>query len=102
MADLRRGSRNWMKGMMLSHMPLMITCQQFEDFVLAYFDGELSERQRFIFNLHLKVCRECRDYLAAYRRTVEVTRRVFDQPDGPLPTDVPEDLVNAVLAARKE
>ena len=86
--------------MMLKHMPLMITCRQFEDFILAYLEGELPERQRFVFELHLKVCRECRDYLAAYRRTIEVSKQALAEPDGPVSAEVPEDLVKAVLAAR--
>jgi predicted anti-sigma-YlaC factor YlaD len=85
---------------MLRRMPMMITCGEFEDFVLAYFEGELSSQQRFVFELHLKVCRECRDYLAAYRRAVEVAKRVFDNEDELVPADVPEDLVTAILAAR--
>lgn len=98
----RSGPMRWMRGMMLKHMPLMITCRQFEDFILAYLEEDLPERQRFVFDLHLKVCRECRDYLAAYRHTIEVSKRAFEEPEAPLPDEVPEDLVKAVLAARKE
>ncbi len=98
----RSGPMKWLRGMMLNHMPLMITCRQFEAFLLAYLEGELPEKQRLVFKLHLKVCRECRDYLAAYRRSVEVSKRAFEDPDRPLPDAVPEDLVKAVLAARNE
>ena len=90
-----------MRGLMMNVMPWMITCRQFEDFILAYLEGDLPEKQRFVFELHLKVCRECRDYLAAYRRTIEVSRRAFEGPDDPVPDEVPEDLVKAVLAARR-
>lgn len=38
-----------LRGLMLRHMPLMITCREFEDFILAYFESELSERPRFVF-----------------------------------------------------
>ncbi len=89
-----------MRGLMLRHMPLMITCREFEDFILAYLEGELSERQRFVFELHTKVCQECRDYLDAYRRTMEISKRVFEQEDEPVSDEVPEDLVKAVLAAK--
>ncbi len=56
----------WIKGMMLRRMPLMITCTEFEGFILAYLEGELPSRQRRVFEFHLKICRECRDYLAAH------------------------------------
>ena len=96
---IRRPMR-WMRGMMLKHMPLMITCQQFEEFIVGYLEGELTDRQKFVFELHLKMCRECREYLAAYKRTIELSKRAFADPDKPVPSDVPEDLIKAVLEAR--
>ena len=95
----RRSWKRRLQGVMF-RMPLMMACRQFEDFIIAYLEGELPERQRFVFELHLKVCRECRDYLAAYRRTIEISKRAFEEPDQQVPDDVPEDLVKAILAAR--
>ena len=97
---IRVGTLRWIKGLMLKHMHRMITCKEFEDFVLRYLDGELSGRQKAILKLHLAICRECRDYLAAYQRTVELGRGVFGSPEEPVPEDVPEDLVRAILDAR--
>ena len=94
--------RRRVKGMMLRHMPMMITCREFEDFILAYLDGELPLRQRRIFEFHIRVCRECRDYLTAYRLSTELAKRAFGDPDQPLPDDVPEDLVKAILAAKTQ
>lgn len=85
---------------MLNHMPLMINCREFEDFILAYLEGDLPDKQRFVFELHLKVCRECRDYLAAYKRTIEISKRAFEDEEAGVPDEVPEDLVKAILAAR--
>ncbi|WP_108881488.1 zf-HC2 domain-containing protein [Anderseniella sp. Alg231-50] len=81
-------------------LPLMITCAEFEEFILSYLDGSMSNRQRRIFEFHLAVCRECRDYLAAYRSAMTVTRDVLDAQTTETLADVPEDLVSAVLAAR--
>lgn len=89
-----------MKGMMLRHMPMMISCREFENFILAYLEGELPARQLRTFELHIRICRECRDYLAAYRLSTELARRAFEDPDQPLPEDVPDDLVKAILAAK--
>jgi len=89
-----------MRGMMHRHLPMMITCREFEDFVLSYLDGDLPDRKRRVFELHIKFCRECRDYLAAYRRTMAISKRAFEEPDGAVPDDVPEDLIKAILAAR--
>ena len=82
-------------------LPLMITCEAFEDFILAYLEGDLSPRQKFVFELHLKMCRECRDYLKAYRASLDLARSLSQDPD-PLPDAVPDDLVAAVLAARED
>ncbi|MGB5215591.1 MAG: zf-HC2 domain-containing protein [Anderseniella sp.] len=81
-------------------LPLMITCAEFEEFITAYLDGSLSNKQRRIFEFHLAVCRECRDYLAAYRTAMTVTGDVLNTQTADTLADVPEDLVSAVLAAR--
>ncbi len=78
----------------------MITCRDFAEFVWAYLDGEVSEAQRFEFDAHMAVCPPCVAYLDTYRRTVELGKRAFRDLDAPLPEDVPEDLVRAILAAR--
>lgn len=81
-------------------IPGLINCVQFEEFMVNYFEGTLPPVRRMSFNAHLKMCRECRDYLAAYKQTIDLGKAVFKDPDGPLPDDVPEDLVQAILAAR--
>ena len=43
-------------------LPFMMTCEVFEGFIDVYLDGALSSRQRFFFETHMKLCRECRDY----------------------------------------
>ena len=91
----------WFKGFMQRHMHGMITCKEFEDFVLDYLDDELPALQRSRFERHIRMCRECRQYLLAYQRTQEVSRAVFSSPDALVPDDVPEDLIKAILQARK-
>lgn len=86
--------------MFLKHLPKTITCRELEDFILAYLDGDLPYNQNFTIKLHLKGCRECRDHLAAYRTTIAITRRLYKGPDGLVPDNVPEDLIDASLAAR--
>ena len=97
----KKGIRRWLKGFMLKRMHNMITCREFEEFVLAHLDGELDRRQQSLFDWHLRLCSECRDYLAAYQRARELGQSVLSLPDDALPEDVPEDLIKAVLDARK-
>ncbi len=85
---------------LLFKLPLMITCDEFEGFILAYLEDDLPPRQKFVFETHLKVCRECRDYLAAYRTSLELARASY-RDDPAAPDDMPEDLVKAIVAARK-
>jgi len=89
-----------LKGTMLRRMHGMLTCREFEEFVLCYLDGELEPKQKKVFERHLRLCRECREYLEAYKRTVEIGQAVLAQGNGPVPGDVPEDLIKAVLDSR--
>lgn len=88
------------KSVML-RLPLMITCREFEDFVLDYLDGNLRNSQRRVFEMHLRMCRECREYLAAYKRTMELSRMALEEPPSVTMDEVPEDLIKAVLDAQQ-
>lgn len=95
------GIRRWLKGFMLRRVHGMITCEQFEAFVLAYLDDDLPPARRVVFDRHLRWCRECREYLAAYRRSIELGREVSGAGGELLGEDVPEDLIRAILDANR-
>lgn len=82
----------------MSKMPLMIDCRDFEAFIIAYFEDELTPKQLFIFNTHLRVCRECREFLRAYKATMDLASGAHGLPIADLP-EVPEDLIAAVIDA---
>ncbi len=88
------------KAFMFRSLPMMINCREFEEFLIDYFEDSLPKRQRRIFEMHLRLCRECREYLVAFKRTIDVSKRVFTDLDEQVPDDVPEDLVRAILDAR--
>ncbi len=96
------GMRRMIKGFMLKHGPGMITCEEFETFILDYLDGALPPAQRRVFEWHLKICRECRDYLEAYRASIALGKAAMQEVDAPEIDEVPEDLVRAVLDAREK
>jgi anti-sigma factor RsiW len=89
------------RGFLQRRVPLMITCREIEDFILDYLDGALPWRQRVVFRAHMVLCRECRDYLASYEKAIALGKAVFQHPDEQAPDEVPEDLVRAILTARK-
>ncbi len=78
-----------------------LTCQEFIDFVGEYMEGELSGAELLRFQRPLEICPYCVDYLASYERTVRSGKAAFQDPDGPVPTEVPEELVRAIQASRR-
>lgn len=77
-----------------------MTCREFAAFLMEYLENELSEEQRREFEHHLAECDMCVVYLQNYRAVVRLGKAAFTEADGPLPKDVPEELVQAILAAR--
>ena len=47
----------------------MLSCQQLTELVTDYTDGRLSLIQRVQFELHIGMCRHCREYLRQLRAT---------------------------------
>lgn len=77
-----------------------LTCRQIIDYVQAFLDGELPRRERTIFELHLNLCPDCLNYLRSYQATLALAKRAGR--DEPTESPVPDDLVQAILAARKQ
>jgi anti-sigma factor RsiW len=77
-----------------------VNCREFVDFLMAYLDGELSPAEREVFQQHTVDCPPCQTYLDTYRETVRIGGALCE-PDGPVPEDVPDELVAAILAARE-
>ena len=78
----------------MTYVPMMITCQQFEEFIIEYLEDTLPKEKHRLFEFHIRTCRECREYLAAYQRSREITQGCI----GTVATldDVPNDLIAAV------
>jgi anti-sigma factor RsiW len=79
-----------------------MTCRELVGFLGAYLEGELAPDTRARFAAHLAACGECAAYLETYRATVGLAKNAFQDPDAPIPEDVPDDLVKAILAARRK
>ena len=77
-----------------------ISCREVLDFLAAYLDGELPEGVQSEFERHLTRCPECVHYLESYRETARLVQRARDL-DGPAPDEVPEELVEAILASKR-
>ncbi len=79
-----------------------MNCRELAEFILEYTTGELPAEVREVFELHLSRCDNCHEYLAQYKHTVDCERRAFESAPAPLPADVPEELIQAILKARRE
>ncbi len=79
----------------------MLTCKEFDDFMVDFLEGGLPVWQKFNCWLHVKMCRECAPFVQQYRRVVALGKNAFDSPDSAVPDSVPEELVKAALAHRK-
>jgi predicted anti-sigma-YlaC factor YlaD len=74
-----------------------VTCQEIADFLMDYLDGTLPGTQRAIFEEHLGECPECVAYIKSYQATIRMSKKT--RPEAP--DTAPEDLIQAILAARK-
>ena len=77
-----------------------MTCRELADFLGDYVSGELAADVQTSFERHLNLCVNCRRYLEQYRQSIALSRRAFDDVNAAPPDDVPEDLIEAILAAR--
>jgi anti-sigma factor RsiW len=78
-----------------------MTCREFADFIADYLSGELPPDSRSEFEHHLRLCVNCRTYLSGYEETVKLGRRAFADDDAAVPSQVPEELVQAILRAKR-
>jgi anti-sigma factor RsiW len=76
-----------------------MTCQEILDFLMHYLDGDLPADQRSLFEEHLGECPACVDYLRSYEATIQMGRDACAGEPGC--KDVPEALIQAILAARR-
>jgi anti-sigma factor RsiW len=66
---------------------------------MEYLNGELAPAEHAEFEAHLAECPWCVAYLQTYRDTIRLGKAAFAAADA-LPADVPEELVQAILAVR--
>jgi anti-sigma factor RsiW len=77
-----------------------MTCRELSEFIVDYRSGNLSPEVHTDFEEHLVNCAGCLTYLRSYEETIRLAKGAYAHPEDPLPADVPEQLVQAILAAR--
>jgi anti-sigma factor RsiW len=76
-----------------------MTCREATEFLLDYLDGNLPASVAAELEVHLRKCGWCTEYVASYRKTVATCRTLAS--DQPAESAVPEELIQAILAARR-
>jgi len=78
-----------------------ITCRELIEFLHLYLDGELPSDRAAEFERHLSVCVSCVNYLKTYREVIALGKAACRDWDAPAADEYPEELVGAVLSARR-
>lgn len=79
-----------------------IPCREFIEFIGQYIADELSPEERAKFEFHLTHCAPCVRYLQSYKETIKIGKIALAPSDDPVPTDVPEELIQAILHSRPQ
>ena len=68
----------------------MLSCQELTELVQDYSDGRLTFMQRLQFELHVGMCRHCREYLRQLRTA---TLALKSLPIEPMPDELRDELL---------
>ncbi|MCR9071386.1 MAG: zf-HC2 domain-containing protein [Alphaproteobacteria bacterium] len=94
---LRWRIQHWLEN----RVPGLLTCAEFQQTLDDYIDGALGRAGRMIVDIHLKTCPTCRRYMSAYRKVRDIAPRALDTDETKALGEIPEDLVLAIIMARK-
>lgn len=89
------------KTMMLQYMPMMVTCEEADQFLDDYLAGELPRKQHLVFEWHVRLCTGCRYYLERYRRSITLCRENFHGQKDDDCEEIPERILEGIVAAKR-
>jgi anti-sigma factor RsiW len=79
-----------------------MNCREFTEFLHDYLLGNLPAEERCEFETHLAECPWCVAYLESYRKTIQLEQAALRAPeDAAPPAEAPEELIQAILRARR-
>jgi len=82
---------------------MMMTCREVESLLDSYLEGTLPWGTRLRFEFHVRMCGECKRYIARYRRAIELGQRLLgDVADEPAAEHVPQDFVDVIVRTLDE
>ena len=75
-----------------------MTCRECSEFLSDYLDGDLAVEARATFERHLSACPNCVTYLEQFAATIRAGKVACASEAS---EDLPEELVRAILDARR-
>lgn len=78
-----------------------MTCRELTEFLIDYVDGSLAPAARAAFDEHLARCPDCVAYVRNYEETIRLGKDVCRDEHDAVDDDVPEELVQVIVAARR-
>jgi anti-sigma factor RsiW len=76
-----------------------MTCREVTEILSEFVSGELAPDAAARLDAHFELCPNCRIFLVQFTQTVEIARAAGTAIDDNV--DVPQELIDAVLAAVK-
>ena len=87
--------KRWIRSK-VANKPLMMTCRELEEFIVDYIDGNLPYSKKIMFVFHLIMCDECNSYINAYKKSIELGKKHFEEIDKDLQVDPPDKLIEII------
>jgi anti-sigma factor RsiW len=78
-----------------------VNCRECAEFLADYLAGDLATEVRTTFERHLARCPNCVSYLEQYKTTIRAGQAALADDPAAARADFPEELVRAILAARR-
>ncbi len=69
---------------------LMGTHAEVREFLIKFLEDKLPALKKYQFQMHLLLCKDCKNYLGKYRSSIELSKNYLDDPP-------PQELVNLTL-----
>ena len=76
-------------------------CQDTLEQLSEYLARNLSIEEANRFERHFAECPECREYLRSFQQVIRLGQAAWREPDDSVAANMPEELIQAILALRK-
>lgn len=80
----------------MKNMPFMVTCEEFDKFMVDYLEGNLPFMKKLVFKMHLLMCGDCRAFVRAYKKTIELGKEYYSHSHAHTEIEPPEQLLEII------